>query len=56
MAQIPAWDVVVVGSAYTDYVVRGEKLPTIGETIVGQEFLIVPGGKGANQASVPFAR
>ncbi len=50
MAQATAWDIVVVGGAYTDYVVRGEKLPTPGETVVGKEFLIVPGGKGANQA------
>ena len=50
MAQTATWDIIVVGGAYTDYVVRGEKLPTIGETVVGQKFLIVPGGKGANQA------
>jgi ribokinase len=46
----PEWDIVVVGGAYTDYVVRGPELPTPGETVRGQEFLILPGGKGANQA------
>lgn len=51
MIQTVTWDIVVVGGAYTDYVVRGEQLPTIGETVVGQEFLTEPGGKGANQAA-----
>jgi ribokinase len=50
MEQSPEWDIVVVGGAYTDYVVRGPELPTIGETVRGKEFLILPGGKGANQA------
>lgn len=50
MVQSPAWDIVVVGGAYTDYVVRGPELPTPGETVRGKEFLILPGGKGANTA------
>src|SRR5437660_7247876 len=50
MRQLPAWDIVVVGGAYTDYVVRGPELPTPGETVRAQDFLILPGGKGANQA------
>jgi ribokinase len=50
MEQSPEWDIVVVGGAYTDYVVRGQKLPAVGETVDGKEFLILPGGKGANQA------
>ncbi len=44
------WDIVVVGGAYTDYVVRGPELPKPGETVRGKDFLILPGGKGANQA------
>ncbi|QBD78714.1 ribokinase [Ktedonosporobacter rubrisoli] len=44
------WDLVVVGGAYIDYVVRGERLPEQGETVVGDDFLMTPGGKGANQA------
>src|SRR5688500_14458102 len=44
------WDVVVVGGANTDYLVRGEKLPQPGETVDGEEFLAAGGGKGANQA------
>lgn len=50
MVQSPEWDMVVVGGAYTDYVVRGPELPTTGETVRGKDFLILPGGKGANQA------
>jgi ribokinase len=44
------WDIVVVGGAYTDYVVRGPRLPKPGETIQGKDFLIAPGSKGSNQA------
>jgi len=50
MSQTPAWDVIVVGGANFDYLVRGPKLPTPGETIDGKEFHEGPGGKGANQA------
>ncbi len=44
------WDILVIGGAYMDYLVRGPRLPVPGETVQGQEGLIVPGGKGANQA------
>jgi ribokinase len=44
------WDVVVVGGANWDYLVRGPKLPAAGETVPGNEFQEAPGGKGANQA------
>ena len=50
MVQSPEWDIVVVEGAYTDYVVRGPELPAQGETVRGKELLILPGGKGANQA------
>ncbi|WP_310589519.1 ribokinase [Dyadobacter sandarakinus] len=40
----------VVGSSNTDMVVRSEKLPAPGETVIGESFLMNPGGKGANQA------
>ena len=40
----------VVGSSNTDMVVKSAKLPAPGETIIGGEFLMNPGGKGANQA------
>jgi ribokinase len=40
----------VIGSSNTDMVVRSAKLPAPGETIIGGQFLMNPGGKGANQA------
>jgi len=42
--------IMVVGSSNTDMVVRTEHLPRPGETVIGGEFVSVPGGKGANQA------
>ena len=50
MARNMQWDVVVVGSINTDFLVRGPKLPAPGETAQGDEFHEGPGGKGANQA------
>ena len=42
--------VVVVGSLNMDLVTRASRLPRAGETLIGQSFSTVPGGKGANQA------
>jgi ribokinase len=42
--------IIVVGSSNTDMVIKSEKLPSPGETILGGTFLMNPGGKGANQA------
>ncbi|MFE9689515.1 ribokinase [Micromonospora sp. NPDC005806] len=42
--------VVVVGSANLDLVVTAPQLPRPGETVLGDDFRMVPGGKGANQA------
>ncbi len=42
--------VVVVGSSNTDMVVRVPRIPAPGETVLGGEFVIAAGGKGANQA------
>ncbi|MEU5940430.1 ribokinase [Micromonospora sp. NPDC047548] len=42
--------VVVVGSANLDLVVTAPQLPKPGETVLGDDFRTVPGGKGANQA------
>jgi len=42
--------VIVLGSINIDLIVRTAHLPRPGETILGGEFLHVPGGKGANQA------
>ena len=40
----------VIGSSNTDMVVKAEKLPGPGETVMGGTFFMNPGGKGANQA------
>jgi ribokinase len=42
--------VVVVGSTNTDMVIKAEHIPAPGETILGGNFFMTPGGKGANQA------
>ena len=42
--------VCVIGSSNTDMVIKGNKLPAPGETVLGGTFLMNPGGKGANQA------
>lgn len=42
--------VLVVGSANVDFVVRAPHIPAPGETVLGGDLLVVPGGKGANQA------
>jgi ribokinase len=44
-------DVVIVGSLNVDLVIKSERLPAPGENIPGQDFKIIPGGKGANQAA-----
>ena len=42
--------IVVIGSCNTDMVVKANRLPVPGETILGGSFYMNPGGKGANQA------
>ena len=42
--------VVVVGSSNTDMIVKLDKIPVPGETVIGGEFSTASGGKGANQA------
>jgi ribokinase len=42
--------IIVIGSSNTDMVIKTEKLPAPGETILGGKFLMNPGGKGANQS------
>ena len=42
--------IVVVGSANTDFVLTVPALPSHGETVLGDQFRVVRGGKGANQA------
>jgi ribokinase len=42
--------IAVVGSMNMDLVVKTPHLPKPGETVIGEDLLTVPGGKGANQA------
>jgi ribokinase len=42
---------VVLGSINTDLVVRAPRFPRPGETMHGSDFVVVGGGKGANQAT-----
>ncbi len=42
--------IVVVGSSNTDMIVKAPHIPRPGETVVGGEFSMAAGGKGANQA------
>ncbi|NJL09647.1 MAG: hypothetical protein HC908_03925 [Calothrix sp. SM1_7_51] len=38
MTDSTAWDIVVVGGANIDYMVRGSKLPTPGDAVEGKDF------------------
>jgi ribokinase len=42
--------IVVAGSANMDLVGLAPRLPAPGETVLGDDFVMTPGGKGANQA------
>ena len=42
--------IVVIGSSNTDMVIKADHLPAPGETILGGNFFMNAGGKGANQA------
>jgi ribokinase len=42
--------IVVAGSLNMDFVVTVDHLPAPGETVLGRNFQMIPGGKGANQA------
>ncbi|MBE0336293.1 ribokinase [Paenibacillus sp. 23TSA30-6] len=42
--------ITIIGSSSMDLVVTSSKRPGAGETVLGESFTTVPGGKGANQA------
>ncbi|MEU6393121.1 ribokinase [Streptomyces sp. NPDC046939] len=44
------YDLLVVGSANADLVVGVDRRPAAGETVLGSDLVVHPGGKGANQA------
>ena len=47
---IKSQKIFVIGSSNTDMVIKSEKIPVPGETVIGGTFMMNPGGKGANQA------
>ena len=42
--------ITIIGSSNTDMVIKSGRLPAPGETVLGGDFFMNPGGKGANQA------
>ena len=42
--------ITVIGSSNMDLVANTPRIPAVGETILGTDYNMVPGGKGANQA------
>lgn len=42
--------ILVAGSLNMDLVISAERMPKLGETLHGDGFSVIPGGKGANQA------
>ncbi|HEY3441120.1 MAG TPA: ribokinase [Paludibaculum sp.] len=47
---MPSRGLVITGSLNMDFVVQVDRLPAPGETTMGSNFQMIPGGKGANQA------
>jgi len=43
-------NIVVIGSTHMDFTIYVDHLPRRGETVLGKDFRMTPGGKGANQA------
>ena len=42
--------IIVIGSANADLVIHSNKMPELGETLIGSDFQVNAGGKGLNQA------
>ena len=49
-ARIHKKKIAVIGSSNTDMVIKTARIPRLGETVLGGEFFMAAGGKGANQA------
>tara|TARA_B100000575_G_C23143524_1_gene666567 strand:+ start:9045 stop:9977 length:933 start_codon:yes stop_codon:yes gene_type:complete len=43
-------NIVVIGSTNVDMIIKGDRIPKSGETLIGGKFFKAAGGKGANQA------
>ncbi len=50
MDQIAGSEIVVIGSANSDFIMKMDRLPRAGETVTNATFGQALGGKGANQA------
>lgn len=50
MNSCPRKKITVIGSSNTDMIIKADRLPVPGETVLGGTFQMSPGGKGANQA------
>jgi ribokinase len=50
MADMSRVTIVTVGSVNVDLIAFSKRKPHMGETLIGEKFIIRPGGKGANQA------
>jgi len=46
--------IAVVGSSNMDLVVKSTRIPAVGETILGEDFIMTPGGKGAKWPAPVF--
>jgi ribokinase len=46
----PVKHILIIGSINMDLVCRTPRIPRAGETILGDDLITIPGGKGANQA------
>ena len=42
--------IVILGVFVADATFRGDRMPKMGETLLGKSFTLGPGGKGSNQA------
>ena len=42
--------ITILGSVNADHVLQVSQFPRPGETLVGRNYQVIPGGKGANQA------
>ncbi len=42
--------ITILGSSNIDFISHNDHLPLPGETVIGKNFIVTPGGKGANQA------
>jgi len=50
MIEMSKKDIVILGVFVADTAYRASRQPRVGETIIGNEFSLGPGGKGSNQA------